>query len=530
MTCHNDAIVNADGDDAPPSPLVAQLRTSGIAFDTMDLTDLAADAAEWERVVRKVRAGVMPPAGRPRPDEATQDAFVAWLEGGLDRVAAAQPDPGRTATFHRLNRSEYQNAIRDLLALDVDTVDFLPADDSSYGFDNIGGVLRISESLLERYLAAAKTISRMVVGSPPPTPQSEVYRNAQDLQQHDRIDGLPFGTRGGMSVEHFFPQDAEYEIRVILTRPRGLDEPHPLEVTIDRTRVELFGLEDARGTTFDARIPVTAGPHEVGVAFHRNPGALVEQVREPFPNPRISGNTGGPGGSMPFVNSMTISGPFDSVGRGTTPSRDRLFSCTPSRATSSGHSDADGEASCARTILSTLARRAYRGQGTDDDVDVLLDFYQAGRRDGDFNDGIELALRRLLVSPQFLFRIEAPPEGVAPDTPYRVSDLTLASRLSFFLWSSIPDDELLEVAEEGRLSDSDELTRQVRRMLADPRAASLTTNFAGQWLQLRNLAPRFGRAILSRGRLARRCDRDSSARPSCSSTASSARTAAPSSC
>ena len=189
-----------------------------------------------------------------------------------------------------------------------------------------------------------------------------------------------------------------------------------------------------------------------------------------------------------------------------------------------------GEASCARTILSTLARRAYRGQGTDDDVDVLLDFYQAGRRDGDFNDGIELALRRLLVSPQFLFRIEAPPEGVAPDTPYRVSDLTLASRLSFFLWSSIPDDELLEVAEEGRLSDSDELTRQVRRMLADPRAASLTTNFAGQWLQLRNLAPRFGRAILSRGRLARRCDRDSSARPSCSSTASSARTAAPSSC
>ena len=187
------AIVNADGDGASPSPLVAQLRTSGIAFDTMDLTDLAADAAEWERVVRKVRAGVMPPAGRPRPDEATQDAFVAWLEGGLDRVAAAQPDPGRTATFHRLNRSEYQNAIRDLLALDVDIVDFLPADDSSYGFDNIGGVLRISESLLERYLAAAKTISRMVVGSPLPTPQSEVYRNAQDLQQHDRIDGLPFG-------------------------------------------------------------------------------------------------------------------------------------------------------------------------------------------------------------------------------------------------------------------------------------------------------------------------------------------------
>jgi hypothetical protein len=389
-----------------------------------------------------------------------------------------------------LNRTEYRNAIRDLLALDIDVVDFLPADDSSYGFDNIGGVLRMSQSLLERYLTAAKTISRMALGGLPPTAQSETYRNAQDLQQHDRIDGLPFGTRGGMSVGHFFPQDAHYEIQVALAGNRGVREPHRLEVTVDGEQVELFDLSQtgpdgepnplAGSSTFEVRIPIVAGPHDIAVAFYRNSGALVERVREPFQNPRVSGNRGGPGGAMPFVNSLTIAGPFDATGVGETPSRRQVLVCTPATP--------DAELECARTIMSQLARRAFRGQGTDEDVEVLLDFYRQGRSAGDFEDGIEVALRRLLVSPEFLFRIEAAPDGVAENTSYPVSDLSLASRLSFFLWSSIPDDQLLELAEEGRLSDPAELTRQVQRMLADSKSGALTENFAGQWLQLRNLS------------------------------------------
>ena len=481
VTCHNDALVS--GADDARSPLVAQLCAAGISLDTMSLADIARDAADWERVVRKLRAGVMPPAGRPRPDEATLDALVAWLEAELDLAAAADPDPGRTATLHRLNRAEYQNAIHDLLAVEIDIVDHLPADDSSYGFDNIGGVLRMSEALLERYLDAARTVSRMAVGAALPAPQLDVYRSRQDLQQHDRIDGLPFGTRGGMSIDHFFPQNAEYAIDIVVQGARRLDEPHPLEVSIDGEQVALFAFEPSR-TRVGLRVPVTAGPHAIDVVYHGNPRALAEEVREPFPNPTIEGNAGGPGGLMPFVDSVTVSGPFGSAGSGRTPSRDRVFVCRPLTA-------ADEEP-CARSILSTLARRAYRGQQTDDDVDVLLDFYRAGRlADGDdggsFDDGIELALRRLLVSPQFLFRIEAPPPGLAPGTRYRVGNLALASRLSFFLWSSIPDDELLDVAEQGRLGEPVELERQVRRMVTDPRAAALTRNFVGQWLQLRNL-------------------------------------------
>ena len=489
VSCHNQALVA--GTAEARTALISQLRAVGLTLDTLDLTTIGADAAHWEPVVRKLRAGLMPPAGRPRPDDATQDAFQVWLETRLDDAWSARPDPGRTATFHRLNRTEYRNAIRDLLALEIDADDFLPADDASFGFDNIGGVLRMSQSLLERYLAASRSISRLAVGSPPPTAVSETYRAAQDEQQHERADGLPFGTRGGMLVRHQFPLDAEYDLRIQLSGARGLRDEHQLEVTVDGEQVELFALGPAptdgqpnpyvTGSTLDVRVPVGAGPREVGVAFYRTPPVLVEQVRQRFENPRTAGNSGGPGGTLPFVSSVTIAGPHDARGPGRTPSRERIFVCRPASAAE--------EVDCARTILSTLARRAYRRPVSGEDLDVLLEFYEMGRAEGgSFDAGVELGLRRLLVSPEFLVRIEADQTGVPPGTPYAVTDLDLASRLSFFLWSSIPDDELLALAERGTLSDPATLDRQVRRMVDDPRSEALTENFVGQWLQLRNLA------------------------------------------
>ena len=483
VTCHSQRIV--DGQNEPATALTSQLRAVGLALDALDLSTVAADAAHWEPVVRKLRAGLMPPAGRRRPDQAVLDEFRAWLETELDGAAAASPDPGRTATFHRLNRAEYHNAIRDLLALEIDVVDFLPADDASFGFDNIGGVLRISQSLLERYLNASRVISRLAVGSPPPAPFSEEFRTAQDEQQQDRATGMPFGTRGGMLVPYQFPLDADYDLNIRVSGARGLDEQNRIEVTVDGEPIDLSAVE--LGSSIELRVPITAGPHDIGVAFYRNPPVLVEQVRERFQNPRTAGNSGGPGGSMPTVTSLTIAGPYDIRGPGITPSRDRVFVCQPA----TGSEELD----CARTILAGLARRAYRRPVTSADVEVLIEFFEMGRVNGDgstasrgFESGIELALRRLLVSPEFLVRIEADPTGVASDTPYAVTDIELASRLSFFLWSSIPDDELLDLAERGVLSQPAELDRQVRRMIADPRSKELTTNFTGQWLQLRNLA------------------------------------------
>ena len=487
VTCHNEGMVNGRGHAA--SPLVGQLRAVGLTLDTLDLAEVGSHADAWEKVVRKLRGGVMPPAGRPRPDEAELETFLTWLEGELDGAWAETRDPGRTATFHRLNRTEYRNAIRDLLAVELDADDFLPADDASFGFDNIGGILRMSQSLMERYLAAARTISRLAVGSAPPAMSADTYEAAQDLPQHGRVEALPFGTRGGLYIEHLFPRDAEYDLRVELTGTRRLRENHDLEVTLDGEPVKLVtlgprrdGAPDnpyAQASTVDFRLPVAAGPREVGVTFFKKPSALVEQVREPFPNPRVAGNTGGLAGQQPFVRSVTITGPYGGSGVTETPSRERIFTCRPP--------DTAGEASCAHDILSGLARRAYRRPVTTDEMQVLLDFYGQGRRGGGFEDGVELALRRLLVSPEFLYRIEVDPAAAAPGEPYRVPDLDLASRLSFFLWSSIPDDELLDAAEQGRLSDPAELERQVRRMVADPRSATLTTNFAAQWLQLRNL-------------------------------------------
>ncbi len=480
VTCHNQSVV--DDPNAPANALLSQLRAVGLKLDALDLSAVAANADHWEPVVRKLRAGLMPPAGLPRPDPATLDGFRTWLETQLDGATAAHPNPGRTASFHRLNRAEYSNAIRDLLALEIDVDDFLPADDAGYGFDNIGGVLRMSQSLLERYLDASRAISRLAVGSPPSVPFSETFRTAQDEQQHERGVGLPFGTRGGVLLSYLFPLDADYDLHIQLSGTRGLRDEHRLEVTVDGEPIEQFTIGSA--STIALRLPVAAGPRDVGVAFYRKPPVLVEQVRERFQNPRTAGNSGGPGGAMPFVSSVTIAGPYNASGPGQTPSRDRVFSCQPATV--------DEEPACARSILSDLARRAYRRPVSDDDVEVLLEFYAMGRAsdsglDSAFERGIELALRRLLVSPEFLIRIETDPADIAPATPYAVTDLELASRLSFFLWSSIPDDELLALAERGLLSQPAELERQARRLLADPRSKALTINFAGQWLQLRNL-------------------------------------------
>ena len=428
----------------------------------------------------------MPPAGMPRPDDGQLEDFREWLQSELDYADNTNPDPGRTATLHRLNRAEYKNAIRDLLTLDIDVNNFLPADDASYGFDNIGGVLRISQSLMERYLESSRSISRLAVGNPPPAPFSETFRTQQDQQQHARVTGLPIGTRGGMLVSYQFPVDANYDLNVELKGIRGYEmdlgsavETHRLEITVDGVAVET--IEVAGTSNVDIQVPVSSGPREIGVAFFRRPPALAEQVRERFENPRTAGNTGGPLGSMPFVNSLTIAGPYNIDGPGNTPSRNKIFSCLPD--------DASEEIACAQQILSKLTRQAYRRPITDDDISVLMDFYTIAQEDGgDFEDGIELALRRLLVSPEFLVRIEADPENVGAEEAYRISDIELASRLSFFLWSSIPDEELLSLAEQNQLGRTLVLEQQITRMIADPRSHALTQNFAGQWLQLRNLA------------------------------------------
>ncbi|MBM3770459.1 MAG: DUF1592 domain-containing protein [Acidimicrobiia bacterium] len=478
----------------------ARTKNGNLSLADVLTTDLASNAPVWERVIRKVGAGMMPPAGMPRPDEATLHGFLTSLTTELDRAFDKNPNPGRTATFHRLNRTEYTNAIRDLLAVDIDAPDLLPADDASYGFDNMAGVLGLSQALLERYLAAAKSIARSAVGSPLPTPDGESYRVAPDVQQHDRVAGLPFGTRGGTLARHRFPQNGEYEFRIEVTGVGGVRAAHKLELTIDGEQVKVFefapadarqpnGVYEVSGQ-LAVRLPVTAGPHDVGIAFYRRPPDLLEQVREPFPNPRISGNEGGPGGSMPVVTSLTIIGPHSATGPGDTPSRRQVFVCRPGSGIS--------ESACAKRILERLARRAYRGHTSPRDVGMLVSFYDAARQEDEgFEAGIEAAIRRLLVDPNFLFRVEADP--TSPTKPgaasrasaplaYRVGDLELASRLSFFLWSSIPDDELLEVAAQGRLKDPAMLERQTRRMLNDPRTIALTRNFAGQWLLIRNIS------------------------------------------
>jgi mono/diheme cytochrome c family protein len=494
VTCHN-----------------PRMKAGALVLDGLDPLKAGELAVIWEKVVRKLRTGMMPPPGRPRPDEAAANGFVAALEARLDHAASVRPDPGRTETFHRLNRFEYQNAVRDILHVDIDVASLLPPDDAGYGFDNMAGVLRLSQSLMERYLTAARRIAREAVGSVPPTPVANTFPVSSDLPQYEHVEGLPFGTRGGLLVPYNFPRDGEYLLRAqfscALVSAGGcdptadFDDEHQLEVSIDGERVHVFTMpptprggaggfgkvatgKSVEDTRWQLRLAIKAGQHDVGVAFLKLPSyETTDYPRLRFIKPSYEGNMvpEGLGIYQPHLKSVTIAGPFGSLGGpGDTPARERILLCQPT-------SKSD-EAPCARTIVESLLRQAYRRPVTAVDVDKLMAFYSEERTAGnDFEAGIEMVVRALLVQSEFLFRIELDPVAANAGT-YRLSDLDLASRLSFFLWSSVPDEELIRVAASGLLKEPAMFERQVRRMLADPRSVALARSFLPQWLQLRSLA------------------------------------------
>jgi Protein of unknown function (DUF1592)/Protein of unknown function (DUF1588)/Protein of unknown function (DUF1585)/Protein of unknown function (DUF1587)/Protein of unknown function (DUF1595)/Planctomycete cytochrome C len=467
-----------------------RLKTGGLVLENLDPSQAPANAEVWEKVIRKLRANAMPPPGMPQPNSAVRESFIAYLEDHLDRSAEVHPNPGRPV-LHRLNRAEYANAIRDLLALDIDAASLLPPDDAAYGFDNISDALGLSPALQEHYLSAALKIGALAVGDPHVTPGSETWRIKQDLSQNQHIEGMPLGTVGGTRVLYNFPLDAEYTFQAKLFRTnlnimRGLSTEHQVEFAVDGQRVRLatlggpadlaalFDKPTDTGDAIDARlrvrIPVKAGPHEVTVAFLQGPMVSAPDRLQPYIRSSVD-NFDWAG--LPHIQTFAITGPFDATGPGDTPSRRRIFTC---------HST---DAACARQIVSTLARRAYRQPVTEADVNLLMKFVgQVGNR-ASFEGGIETALQRILASPKFVFRVERDPAD-GPSV-HRISDVELASRLSFFLWSSIPDDELLNTASEGQLHNPAILEREVRRMLADPKAEALVANFAGQWLHLRNV-------------------------------------------
>ena len=523
-TCHNE-----------------RLKSGGLVIDPAAVANVNDGADRWEKVVRKLRTQSMPPPGAPRPDAASYDRVATFLETELDRAEAARPHLGKLPLTHRLSRTEYQNAARDLLALESlpreVSIDYLlPPDNISSGFDNIADLLFISPSNLERYLDAARKISRLAIGDPAMPVMVNIHRLDPEHPQDERVDELPFGTRGGIAVRSEFPVDGTYIVKVDV----GAAQRHDLEILVDGERAALRSLAGGRGgpavdappgqpdpsdpdptppsvdrpavpgrgagpvdgagtagaagarggraggrgrggavEPIEFPLVLKAGPKLIGVAFVQRTDARDESTLRPRMRSR---------GTQPAINSVTISGPYNVTGPGDSPSRRRVFVCKPAAAAE--------ELPCARRILSTLARRAYRRPANETDVRDLLPFYEQGRKQGSFDLGIQKALERLLVSPQFLFRIEREPPSVAVGTPYRVSDIELASRLSFFIWSSIPDDELLDAAAAGRLKDSKVLEQQVRRMLADPRSESLVTNFAAQWLYLRDIAAKLPDEIL----------------------------------
>jgi mono/diheme cytochrome c family protein len=468
-----------------------KLKTAGLLLDQLDLAHLGEHAEIGEKVVRKLRAGMMPPSGMPRPDPATREALITWMETELDHHASTNLTP---PGIHRLNRTEYSNAIRDLLGLEVDASKFLPSDDSTHGFDNIAGALTMSPALMEAYLSAAGKISRLAIGDVT-APTQAVYTVPEDVTQNYHIEGLPFGTRGGMLIKHEFPADAEYVFKILPVNKGNMAgssafgevKGEQLEVTIDGERVHLFDWDEevAKGEAVHAgadteRIPIKAGLHTIGVTFLATNYAPGNDLNTQFLRSTIQTGTI-PGFTFyPHVGIVRIDGPYDAKGANDTESRRKIFVCHPT-----GQKD---EEACARKIVSTLATRAYRRTATPADVGALMEFYQAGRNDGTFDQGIERAIRRLLADPEFVYRREAQPANVAPGKAYHISDLALASRLSFFLWSSIPDDQLIGLAAQGRLHDPAVLEQQVRRMLADPKSEALVDNFTGQWLNVRSLA------------------------------------------
>jgi len=465
----------------------SDMKKGGLDLVSLNAADMTQHPEIWEKVFRKLRTRQMPPAAEPRPNEDEYKVITSRLAASLDSAEAKNPNPGRTETFRRLNRTEYQNAIRDLLALDIDAAALLPKDDASHGFDNVT-VGDLSPTLLDRYISAAQKIASLAVGAPRHAQGGDTFRVRPDLTQEEQVEGLPDGTRGGVLIPYTFLRDGEYEIQIRLSRDRneeieGLRESHEVEVLLDRERVKLFTVSPPTDKDFEKvdanlkiRVPVTAGLHQLGVTFLKNPSVLLETKRQPYNahfnmhrHPRLG----------PAIYQVSINGPYDSTGPGNSPSRERIFVSKPAKP--------GDEDKCAETILSTLMRRAYRRPITGEDLKKPMEFFRTTREKEGFDAGIETALSAILVSPQFLFRVEQDPAGVAPNTAYRINDLDLASRLSFFLWSSIPDDELLDAAERGDLHKPAMLEKQTRRMLADPRSRALAGNFAGQWLQVRNL-------------------------------------------
>jgi hypothetical protein len=440
-------------------------KTAGLMLDSMDYSDIVKDAATWEKVVRKVKTGMMPPSGARRPERAVLDEFASEIEKRLDAAAASHPNPG-TPALHRLNRTEYANVIRDLLGLDVDVTALLPQDDATEGFDNIADALGTSPSLIQGYISAAMKISRRAVGDRTLIPSQVTYNAPGGLSQNSHIEGLPLGTRGGMLVQHTFPMDAEYDFTVGGGFGGG-GGGAATDITIDGQKIPVTN-------TRSFRLALPAGPHMIGAALiDRQRGAGVDDSYADF---RVN-SIFNPGGG---VNSIVINGPFNPGGPGDTPSRHKIFVCHPASATD--------ELPCARQILSALARRAFRRPVQEAELTTLTKFYQQGRKDADFETGIQQAVARILVAPAFLYRVEEEPPATPEGGIYRLSNLEIASRLSFFLWSSIPDDELLDLAVKGKLSDPKVLEQQTKRMLADPKSQALGANFAGQWLNLRELA------------------------------------------
>ena len=501
------AVGNAQSSEAAPNQALVKkycatchsekLKTAGLSLETLDLSRVPANADTWEKVIRKLHTGSMPPQGMPRPAQPELDGLVSYLEASIDKVASAKPNPGR-ATLHRLNRTEYANAIKEILGLQIDAAALLPNDDESYGFDNIADVLKTSPALIERYMSASWNISRLAVGNLNIVADTTIYRARPDLSQDDHIEGLPLGTRGGLKFIHNFQLDGEYIFRVRMWRAttdifRGLKFPNEVEYAIDGKRVGLVRIggradekesEENSGlsaSNLDQRLmlrfPVKAGPHEVVITFLKKTAAQEDDILQPFLRSNV--DPVGYQGQL-SVDRVSVNGPLNPTGISNTPSRQKIFICRPAPGLD--------EVTCAKGILSALARKSYRRPVTEKDSEQLLTFFQKGRNEGkSFDAGIEAGIQLILASPEFLFRFEPDPPNMAADTPYRVNDLELASRLSFFLWSTIPDEPLINLATQGKLKDPAVLNQQVKRMLADAKGSALTENFAGQWLFLRNL-------------------------------------------